>query len=50
MFQIVGVLPHIDIEDEGPGTGERRVLVCRSDDLQASPVQHKPCIAGAEDR
>ena len=33
MFQIVGVLPHVNIEKERPGVQERSVLVLRGDDL-----------------
>lgn len=49
MFQIIGVLPHINIEDESPGVQEGCILIRRRGDLQAATVQHQPGVTGSED-
>ena len=49
MFQIICVLPHIDVEDESPGMQKGCILIRRRDDLQAATVQHQPGVTGSED-
>ena len=50
MFEIIGVFPHIDVQEECAGLAYGRILIGGGYDLEDSIVGYKPCIAGTEDR
>ena len=50
MFEIIGVFPHIDVQEECAGLAYGRILIGGGYDFEDSIVGYKPCIAGTEDR
>lgn len=49
MFQVIGMLPDVDVEHGQQPKGERRVLICGRGDAEfPCCIYHKPCIAGTE--
>ena len=50
MFEIIGVLPDVDIQEKCAGLAQRCILIGGGHDLEDTIVGHKPCVAGSEDR
>lgn len=50
MFEIIGVLPDVDIQEKCAGMAQRCILIGGGHDLEDTIVGHKPCVAGSEDR
>ena len=50
MFEIIGVLPDVDIQEKCAGMAQRCILIGGGHDLEDAIVGHKPCVAGSEDR
>ena len=50
MFEIIGMLPDVDIQEKCAGMAQRGILIEGGHDLEDAIVGHKPCVAGSEDR
>ena len=50
MFEIIGMLPDVDIQEKCAGMAQRGILIGGGHDPEDAIVGHKPCVAGSEDR
>ena len=50
MFEIIGVLPDVDIQEKCAGMAQRCILIGGDHNFEDTAIGHKPCVAGSEDR